>query len=79
MFAQAKIRKQQSSELSRFMHYYTRFRNHDISRKLEEPLLINIKQKMELLASSLTSKESKYIMLLNQQYHVGFNFSVFKM
>ncbi|XP_073992542.1 ankyrin repeat and IBR domain-containing protein 1-like isoform X3 [Rhodnius prolixus] len=59
LITEAKIRKQQSSELSRFMHYYTRFRNHDISRKLEEPLLINIKQKMELLASSLTSKETE--------------------
>jgi hypothetical protein len=41
-------------ELNRFVHYYTRFRNHEYSQKLEEPLLNNVRQKMELLASSLS-------------------------
>jgi hypothetical protein len=41
-------------ELNRFLHYYTRFRNHENSQKLEEPLLNNVRQKMELLASSLS-------------------------
>nr|CAD7260702.1 unnamed protein product [Timema shepardi] len=44
---------QQMQELNRFLHYYTRFRNHENSQKLEEPLLNNVKKKMELLASSL--------------------------
>jgi ankyrin repeat/IBR domain-containing protein 1 len=41
-------------ELNRFLHYYTRFRNHENSQKLEEPLLNNVRKKMELLASSLS-------------------------
>ena len=47
------LRNQQMQELNRFLHYYTRFRNHENSQKLEEPLLNNVRQKMELLASSL--------------------------
>lgn len=40
-------------EMSRFLHFYTRFKNHENSQKLEEPLLIGVRQKMEVLASSL--------------------------
>lgn len=40
-------------ELSRFLHYYTRFRNHENSQRLEQPLLTGVRQKMELLASVL--------------------------
>jgi hypothetical protein len=47
------LRNQQMQELNRFLHYYTRFRNHENSQKLEEPLLNNVRQKMEVLASSL--------------------------
>lgn len=49
---QAVVRNQQMQELNRFLHYYTRFRNHENSHRLEEPLLGNARQKMELLASS---------------------------
>lgn len=49
-------------EMSRFLHFYTRFKNHENSQKLEEPLLHNVKQKMNVLASSISLKhnEGKY-------------------
>ncbi|ENN79423.1 hypothetical protein YQE_04067, partial [Dendroctonus ponderosae] len=40
-------------EITRFLHYYTRFRNHENSQKMEEPLLTSVRKKMEVLASSL--------------------------
>lgn len=40
-------------QVSKFVHYYTRFRNHENSQKMEEPLLFSVKRKMEVLASSL--------------------------
>jgi len=52
------MRNQQTLELSRFLHYYTRFRNHENSHKLEEPLLHSAPAKMALLASSLQPKLS---------------------
>nr|CAD7400336.1 unnamed protein product [Timema cristinae] len=53
LISEAVQHNQQMQELNRFLHYYTRFRNHENSQKLEEPLLNNVKKKMELLASSL--------------------------
>ena len=50
-------------ELNRFLHYYTRFRNHENSQHLEEPLLDNVRQKMDLLASSLGSEGTLIIIL----------------
>ncbi|XP_063237548.1 uncharacterized protein LOC134539440 [Bacillus rossius redtenbacheri] len=52
LISEAVQRNQQMQELNRFLHYYTRFRNHENSQKLEEPLLNNARKKMELLASS---------------------------
>lgn len=46
-------------EMSRFLHFYTRFRNHENSQKLEEPLLTSVRQKMEVLASSLGLKNGE--------------------
>ncbi|XP_014667038.1 PREDICTED: uncharacterized protein LOC106808723 [Priapulus caudatus] len=40
-------------ELNRFMHYYTRFKNHEQSHQLEEPLLNSAKRKMCILASAI--------------------------
>ncbi|KAJ4428785.1 hypothetical protein ANN_25778 [Periplaneta americana] len=54
LISEAMLRNQQMQELNRFLHYYTRFRNHENSQKLEEPLLNNVRQKMEILASSLS-------------------------
>ncbi|XP_060529635.1 ankyrin repeat and IBR domain-containing protein 1-like isoform X2 [Cylas formicarius] len=50
-------RNNQMQEISRFLHFYTRFRNHENSQRLEEPLLTSVKQKMEVLASSLGIKK----------------------
>ncbi|KAB0801262.1 hypothetical protein PPYR_02047 [Photinus pyralis] len=56
LISEAVDRNNQMQEMSRFLHYYTRFRNHENSQKLEEPLLTGARQKMELLASSLGLK-----------------------
>lgn len=55
----AVARSQQIQELNRFLHYYTRFKNHEHSRKLEESLLTAVKHKMEVLASSLASRKGE--------------------
>ena len=41
-------------ELNKFVHYYTRYKNHDNSYKLEEPLLKTAKEKMLKLAQAVT-------------------------
>nr|KAG5714730.1 hypothetical protein BaRGS_000218 [Batillaria attramentaria] len=41
-------------ELNRFVHYYSRFKNHENSYKLEEPLLQTAKDKMMKLAEAVT-------------------------
>nr|XP_053654000.1 uncharacterized protein LOC128703390 [Cherax quadricarinatus] len=46
-------------ELNRFIHYYTRFKNHQNSLKMEEPLLKTARDKMEVLATSLPSQEQQ--------------------
>ncbi|CAD5126134.1 DgyrCDS14303 [Dimorphilus gyrociliatus] len=43
-------------ELNKFVHYYMRFKNHENSYKLEDPLLKNSEEKMELLAKQATDK-----------------------
>ncbi|KAI4467591.1 rbr family ring finger and ibr domain-containing [Holotrichia oblita] len=59
LISEALDRNNQMQEMSRFLHFYTRFKNHENSQKLEEPLLITIRQKMELLACSLGLKSSE--------------------
>lgn len=58
-FFQASVRNQEMQELSRFIHYYTRFKNHQNSLKLEEPLMRFAKTKMEKLANSAHLKKGK--------------------
>ncbi|XP_059475498.1 ankyrin repeat and IBR domain-containing protein 1-like [Neocloeon triangulifer] len=53
MLNEAAQRNQQLQELTRFLHYYTRFRNHENSQRLELPLLSAVPHKMQLLAASL--------------------------
>ncbi|KAL1501925.1 hypothetical protein ABEB36_007156 [Hypothenemus hampei] len=48
-------------EITRFLHYYTRFRNHENSQKMEEPLLTSVRKKMEVLASSLGIRREEAI------------------
>ncbi|XP_046457233.1 ankyrin repeat and IBR domain-containing protein 1-like isoform X2 [Daphnia pulex] len=58
MISEAGQRNKQLQELNRFIHYYTRFKNHENSRLLEEPLLTSARRKMELLAASLPAARS---------------------
>ncbi|KAL6108902.1 ankib1 [Pungitius sinensis] len=44
-------------ELDRFMHYYTRFKNHEHSYQLEQRLLKTAKEKMEQLSRALSGME----------------------
>ncbi|XP_039973052.1 ankyrin repeat and IBR domain-containing protein 1-like [Xiphias gladius] len=44
-------------ELDRFMHYYTRFKNHEHSYQLEQRLLKTAKEKMEQLSRALRGRE----------------------
>jgi hypothetical protein len=59
MLSEAAQRNQQLQELTRFLHYYTRFRNHENSQHLEAPLLGAVHHKMELLAASLCKTQAK--------------------
>lgn len=49
---------EQTMESNRFIHYYTRFRNHENSRHLEEPFLAAAQKKMATLAANFRN-ESK--------------------
>ena len=44
--------------MNRFIHYYTRYKNHDNSRLLEEQLLKSAHRKIELLAASIPAARS---------------------
>lgn len=50
---QAEARNQRLQELNRFVHYYTRFKNHENSFRLEEPLVSTAKEKMMALARAV--------------------------
>ncbi|KAK3082836.1 hypothetical protein FSP39_006705 [Pinctada imbricata] len=52
--SQAEEKNQKMQELNKFVHYYTRFKNHENSYKLEEPLLSTTKNKMLKLAEAVT-------------------------
>ncbi|XP_049788774.1 ankyrin repeat and IBR domain-containing protein 1-like isoform X1 [Schistocerca nitens] len=57
LITEAVVRNQQVQELNRFLHYYTRFKNHENSHRLEEPLLINARQKAQLLLASTSTAQ----------------------
>lgn len=44
-----------AAELNKFVHYYTRFKNHENSCKIEEPLLKMAKTKFEILIATNNS------------------------
>jgi ankyrin repeat/IBR domain-containing protein 1 len=46
-------------ENSRFVHFYTRYKNHENSWRMEEPLLHSAKRKRELLQFSLAFDSSR--------------------
>ena len=54
LFFQAEERNTKMQELNKFVHYYTRYKNHENSYKLEEPLLKTAKEKMLKLAEAVT-------------------------
>jgi len=45
-------------ELNKFVHYYTRFKNHEHSYKIEEPLLAMAKTKFEILTAQNNNNAS---------------------
>ncbi|KAL7886423.1 hypothetical protein AOLI_G00041440 [Acnodon oligacanthus] len=57
MTVEAEKKHKSYQELDRFMHYYTRFKNHEHSYELEERLLKTAKDKMEQLSKVLSGRE----------------------
>ncbi|XP_033836365.1 ankyrin repeat and IBR domain-containing protein 1-like [Periophthalmus magnuspinnatus] len=57
MTEEAEKKHQNFQELDRFMHYYTRFKNHEHSYQLEQRLLKTAKEKMEQLSRALSGRE----------------------
>uniref|UniRef100_A0A672YT79 Ankyrin repeat and IBR domain-containing protein 1 n=1 Tax=Sphaeramia orbicularis TaxID=375764 RepID=A0A672YT79_9TELE len=56
MTVEAEKKHKSFQELDRFMHYYTRFKNHEHSYKLEQRLLKTAKEKMEQLSRAFISE-----------------------
>ncbi|KAG7501058.1 ankyrin repeat and IBR domain-containing protein 1-like [Solea senegalensis] len=56
MTVEAEKKHKSFQELNRFMHYYTRFKNHEHSYKLEQKLLKTAKEKMEQLSKAFISR-----------------------
>lgn len=57
MTVEAEKKHRRFQELDRFMHYYTRFKNHELSYQLEQRLLKTAKEKMEQLSKALSGTE----------------------
>ncbi|XP_060938025.1 ankyrin repeat and IBR domain-containing protein 1-like [Limanda limanda] len=57
MTDEAEKKHKSFQELDRFMHYYTRFKNHEHSYQLEQRLLKTAKEKMEQLSRALSGRE----------------------
>ncbi|KAK0145622.1 Ankyrin repeat and IBR domain-containing protein 1 [Merluccius polli] len=57
MTVEAEKKHKSFQELDRFMHYYTRFKNHEHSYQLEQRLLKTAKDKMEQLSRALSARE----------------------
>ncbi|KAM4633718.1 ankyrin repeat and IBR domain-containing protein 1-like isoform 2-T2 [Polymixia lowei] len=57
MTVEAEKKHKSFQELDRFMHYYTRFKNHEHSYQLEQRLLKTAKDKMEQLSRALSGRE----------------------
>jgi ankyrin repeat and IBR domain-containing protein 1 len=68
VLSDAAQRNQQLQDLSRFLHYYTRFRNHENSQRLELPLLSAVQHKMQLLAASLHKAQTPKPGLLQNSF-----------
>ncbi|XP_030638382.1 ankyrin repeat and IBR domain-containing protein 1 isoform X2 [Chanos chanos] len=57
MTVEAEKKHKSFQELDRFMHYYTRFKNHEHSHQLEQRLLKTAKDKMDQLSKVLCERE----------------------
>uniref|UniRef100_A0A3B4D7W6 Ankyrin repeat and IBR domain-containing protein 1 n=1 Tax=Pygocentrus nattereri TaxID=42514 RepID=A0A3B4D7W6_PYGNA len=57
MTVEAEKKHKSFQELDRFMHYYTRYKNHEHSYQLEQRLLKTAKEKMEQLSKAFISRE----------------------
>ncbi|KAL6085175.1 hypothetical protein STEG23_032190, partial [Scotinomys teguina] len=57
MTVEAEKKHKRFQELDRFMHYYTRYKNHEHSYQLEQRLLKTAKEKMEQLSRALKETE----------------------
>lgn len=57
MTVEAEKKHKRFQELDRFMHYYTRYKNHEHSYQLEQRLLKTAKEKMEQLSKALKETE----------------------
>ena len=56
-------------ELNKFVHYYTRYKNHENSYKFEEPLLKTAKEKMLKLAEAVTDLGKRWRIGICPQSH----------
>ncbi|XP_061110577.1 ankyrin repeat and IBR domain-containing protein 1-like isoform X1 [Conger conger] len=56
MTVEAEKKHKSFQELDRFMHYYTRYKNHEHSYKLEQRLLKTAKEKMEQLSKAFSGE-----------------------
>ena len=64
---QAEKKNKDMQELNRFLHYYSRFKNHGHSHKLEEPLMKKAPSKMKKLSchtAQMSGGELVFIVLL---------------
>ncbi|NP_001074461.1 ankyrin repeat and IBR domain-containing protein 1 [Danio rerio] len=57
MTVEAEKKHKSFQELDRFMHYYTRYKNHEHSYQLEERLLKTAKEKMEQLSKAFIGRD----------------------
>ncbi|XP_067112017.1 ankyrin repeat and IBR domain-containing protein 1-like isoform X2 [Osmerus mordax] len=57
MTVEAEKKHKSFQELDRFMHYYTRYKNHEHSYRLEQKLLKTAKEKMEQLSRAFIGRE----------------------
>ena len=67
LYFQAEKRNLDMQELNRFLHYYTRFRNHENSYKLEEPLMKRAPAKMRKLACHSETKGMETALLWQKE------------
>ena len=61
--AQAEEHHIKAVELNKFVHYYSRFKNHELSFKIEQPLLAMAKTKFDILTKTLNETPERKMSL----------------